>query len=63
MNIDYEQVARDFHECYEAFAGAYGYKTREDTKEFDPASPNGRLMIAVCKEVVGKYLNVSERTK
>ena len=28
----------------------FGYETRSDTKKFDPLSPNGRLMIAVCAE-------------
>lgn len=47
-----EAMARKFHEAYERLAPAYGYTTREDTREFDPTSPNGRLMIAVCGELL-----------
>ncbi len=46
-------LARQFHERYEEIAPLYGYKTREDTKTFDPESPNGQLMQAVCLQVVG----------
>lgn len=46
-----EELARRFHETYERLAPEYGYETREDTKAFDPESPNGKLMIAVCKEI------------
>lgn len=48
---DAESLARLFHETYERLAPQYGYETREDTKEFDAESPNGKLMIAVCGEV------------
>lgn len=43
-----EVLARRFHETYEQLAPSFGYETRPETREFDPASPNGRLMIAVC---------------
>ena len=46
-----EQVARLFHDTYEKMAPSFGYETRSDTKEFNPQSPNGQLMIAVCKVV------------
>lgn len=46
-----ERLARLFHEAYERLAPEYGYETREETRDFDPESPNGRLMIAVCGEV------------
>lgn len=49
-----EQIARQFHEVYERLAPQFGYETREDTKVFDPQSQNGRLMIAVCAEVIGE---------
>lgn len=45
------EMARAFHEAYERLAPSFGYMTREDTREFDPASSNGRLMTAVCAEV------------
>jgi hypothetical protein len=43
-----EKLARKFHEKYEELAPQFGYETRHETRSFDPASPNGRLMIAVC---------------
>lgn len=49
---DAEALARRFHETYERLAPQYGYTTREETREWDPHSPNGRLMIATCKEVL-----------
>ena len=48
-----EELARRFHDTYERLAPEYGYTTREDTKEFDPDSPNGKLMIAVCATLKG----------
>lgn len=48
------ELAKLFHDTYERLAPEYGYKTREDTKEFDPFSPNGRLMIEVCRIVGNK---------
>jgi len=49
-----EELARLFHDTYERLAPEYGYNTREDTKQFDPESANGKLMIAVCSEVMAK---------
>jgi hypothetical protein len=46
------RLARRFHEFYEQSAPAFGYKTKEETKEFDPESANGRLMAWVCYEIV-----------
>ena len=53
----WQEVAREFHDTYEQLASKFGYKTRPDTKEFDPKSPNGKLMIAVCKEVISKQID------
>lgn len=47
-----EQMARQFHEAYERLAPGFGYVTRPETREFDPESTNGQLMIAVCEEFV-----------
>jgi len=52
-----EKVARKGHDIYERLAPDYGYKTREDTKDFDPESPNGRLMIAVYGELINMILD------
>jgi len=46
------RLARRFHELYEITAPAFGYKTKEDTKEFDPENANGRLMAFVCYKIV-----------
>lgn len=43
-----ERLARRFHEVYERLAPSFGYETRAETRQFDPTTPNGRLMIAVC---------------
>jgi hypothetical protein len=44
-------LARLFHATYERLAPEYGYETRPDTKDFDPESKNGRLMVRVCAEI------------
>jgi hypothetical protein len=41
-----------FHQIYERLALEFNYKTNPDTRLFDPSSPNGRLMIATCKELL-----------
>ncbi len=46
------ELAVKFHEIYERLAPAHGYETRQETRRFDPTSPNGRLMIAVCAEIL-----------
>ena len=56
-----EQIATRFHEIYERLAPDYGYETRKDTREFDPDSANGKLMIAVCNEVMQPLLDDKER--
>jgi hypothetical protein len=45
-------LAKLFHETYERLAPSFGYTTRPETREFDPESPNGRLMVAVCGEIL-----------
>lgn len=50
------QAARTLHEIYERLAPQFGYTTRGDTQVFDPESPNGRLMIATCKEFLDAAL-------
>ena len=48
------ELAKQFHETYERLAPSFGYETRKDTKAFDPESPNGKLMTAVCQEIGNK---------
>ena len=50
------RLARRFHEFYEQSAPFFGYKTKEETKEFDPESSNGRLMTWVCYEMYKEVL-------
>jgi hypothetical protein len=47
-----ESLAVMFHDTYERLAPQFGYETRPETRQFDPNSPNGRLMIAVCTEII-----------
>lgn len=46
------ELATVFHETYERLAPLFGYETRPDTRQFDPESKNGRLMVAVCREIL-----------
>lgn len=45
------EIAKLFHDTYEKLAPDFGYETRKDTKQFDPFSNNGRLMIEVCGRI------------
>ena len=47
-----EELAVLFHDTYERLAPSFGYETRTETRQFNPDTPNGRLMIAVCGEVL-----------
>jgi hypothetical protein len=46
------ELAILFHNTYERLAPSFGYETRLDTKYFETNTPNGMLMIAVCKEII-----------
>lgn len=46
-----------FHATYEELAPSFGYETRKETREFDAASPNGKLMIAVCERLWRQFAN------
>lgn len=48
-----------FHDLYEQYAPEYGYKTKEDTKIFKAYTPNGKLMIRVCREIQ-KFIKIKE---
>ncbi len=61
-----QQLAEEFHDTYERLAPSFGYQTRQDTRAFDLESPNGRLMVAVCRQLLykrGAKLGASEVTK
>lgn len=49
--VDALQIAKEFHEIYERLAPNFGDETRKETRQFDPESPNGQLMMAVCLEI------------
>ena len=49
------ELAIKFHDTYERLAPQFGYETRKDTKIFDPDSANGKLMIAVCGELLSAH--------
>jgi hypothetical protein len=51
MEMNAIKKAIKFHELYEKYAPEYGYETKETTKIFDASSPNGKLMIRVCREI------------
>lgn len=57
--IDGIEMAKLFHDTYERLAPSFGYQTRPDTKAFNPLSPNGKLMTAVCKEVCEQIQKVA----
>jgi len=66
--INSKDLAVLFHDTYERLAPSFGYETRPDTKAFNPESANGKLMIAVCEEILSqfpsqglKWVKVSER--
>jgi len=55
MPCSASSLARRFHDTYERLAPQFGYETRPDTKVYDPETPNGRLMAAVCAEVMADF--------
>ena len=59
--MDALELAILFHETYERLAPSFGYETRDDTKKFDPRTKNGKLMIAVCQEIINKFGELKER--
>lgn len=58
---DAYRLARKFHDLYEEYAPQFGYETRQDTKAFDPGSPNGRTMAKVAYEMAREIR--AERTR
>ena len=48
-------LAKKFHNLYEMYAPDFGYETREETKKFNPDTPNGRLMLYVCEKILMDY--------
>ena len=59
LDVDAVAAARKFHDAYERLAPSFGYETRTETRLFDPDTPNGKLMVAVCGEVVGPLLSAA----
>ena len=52
VTLEEVELAILFHNTYERLAPSFGYETRVDTKSFDTTTPNGKLMIAVSKEII-----------
>jgi hypothetical protein len=48
-----------FHKLYEKHAPEYGYDTKNETKIFKAHTPNGKLMIRVCREIQ-KHVKIEE---
>lgn len=48
------RLARRFHELYELAAPAFGYETKKETRDFDPESANGRLMLGYVTKLLEK---------
>lgn len=48
-------LAQHFHNIYERCAPEFGYETRAETRSFNPETPNGKLMIAVCSEILRDF--------
>jgi len=46
------KLAVIFHNTYERLAPDFGYETKEETKVFKAYTPNGKLMVAVCGEIL-----------
>lgn len=46
------RLALELHDTYEQKTPEHGYETRPETRLFDPASPNGRLMLATCRDLI-----------
>lgn len=59
--IDALKLAVLFHDKYENLAPHFGYQTREETRVFDPTTPNGRLMLTVCAEILDDLLIVQPK--
>lgn len=49
-----------FHDLYEEFAPEFGYETKPETKVFNLSTPNGKLMVKVCREIQ-KYVKIEQR--
>jgi hypothetical protein len=46
------ELAILFHNTYLRLAPSKGHDARKETRIFDPESPNGKLMVAVCTEIL-----------
>lgn len=49
-------LALAFHDTYERLAPDYGHKTKGDARSFDEESLDGKLMIAVCEEILNRFI-------
>ena len=60
MDIEQDPVAvnlaRKFHRLYEELAPEFGHHTNPDTREFNPRSANGQLMVEVCARILANLV-------
>ena len=54
------KMAIMFYKLHEELAPEYEYETK-DTKIFNASTPNGKLMIRVCREMQ-KFLKIEQKT-
>jgi hypothetical protein len=52
LNMTPLELAKLFHETFTRLAPNYGYE--RNFPDFDPDTPNGQTMIAVCDEIMAK---------
>lgn len=57
QSLEDAALARIFHDNYESLAPEFGYETREETRQFDPESKNGKLMIAVAGKIRSQVID------
>ena len=55
------EMAILFHHAYERLAPDVGYDTKVETRVFNPDSPNGKLMVLTCREILHNYTRTPTR--
>ena len=63
IDMDSLDLAILFHREYEKLAPGFGYDTKKETRIFDPESPNGKLMVAVCEKMLEHIQHFSHPAK
>lgn len=58
-----QELAERFHEAYERLAPDFGYTTRPETRTLDLQSANGRLMTAMCQDILAAQAAIPPATE